>query len=402
MKRLLIFLAFAAGAGLAVWLYLFKTTLPSLAFAGTVRETLVDTLVTNGKAEPAEWVAVRSERDGAVLRVAVQKGQQVAKDAVLVEFDSSAARAEAAAAQARIEQVRAELAVIDAGGRRAELSAIDGSLHKAKLELQTAQREAEALKRLVEKKAATPYELTLTRDRVSQAELEIRSLEQRRGTLVASGDRAVAQARLHDAELAAEAAKYLIAQSVIRAPLSGTVYSLDARSGAFLSPGDVVAHIGKLDRMKVLVYVDEPELGRVRAGMPVVITWDARPGKQWTGSLEKVPTEVAALGTRQVGEVVCLVDNPGQELLPGTNINASIRSQVVENALTIPKETLRRENGQPGVLLLESDHVVWRPVKLGASSITRIQVTEGLREGDRVALPTERPLKSGDKVQAAK
>ena len=396
------FLVFAAGAALAVWLYLFKTTPPSIAFAGTMRETLVDTLVTNGKAEPAEWVAVRSERDGAVLRVDVQKGQPVAKDAVLVEFDSSAARAEAAAAQARIEQVRAELAVIDAGGRRAELSAIDGSLHKAKLELQTAQREAEALKRLVEKKAATPYELTLARDRVSQAELEIRSLEQRRGTLVASGDRAVAQARLHDAELAAEAAKHLIAQSVIRAPLSGTVYSLDARGGAFLSPGDVVAHIGKLDRMKVLVYVDEPELGRVRAGMPVVITWDARPGKQWTGSLEKVPTEVAALGTRQVGEVVCLVDNPGQELLPGTNINASIRSQVVENALTIPKETLRRENGQPGVLLLESDHVVWRPVKLGASSITRIQVTEGLREGDRVALPTERPLKSGDKVQAAK
>jgi HlyD family secretion protein len=402
LKKLLVFLAVAAGAGLAVWLYLFKTTPPSIAFAGAVRETLVDTLVTNGKAEPAEWIAVRSERDGAVLRVAVQKGQQIAKDAVLVEFDSSAARAEAAAAQARIEQARAELAVIEAGGRHAELSAIDGSLHKAKLELQTAQREVETLQRLVEKKAATPYELTLARDRVSQAQVEIRSLEQRRGTLVASGDRAVAQARLHDAELAAEAAKHMIAQSVIRAPLSGTVYSLDARSGAFLSPGDVVAHIGKLDHMKVLVYVDEPELGRVRAGMPVVITWDARPGKQWAGSLEKVPTEVAALGTRQVGEVVCLVDNPGRELLPGTNINASIRSQVVENALTIPKETLRRENGQPGVLLLEGDHVAWRPVKLGASSVTRIQVTEGLREGDRVALPTEKPLKSGDKVQAAK
>ncbi len=146
-----------------------------------------------------------------------------------------------------------------------------------------------------------------------------------------------------------------------------------------MNPGDAVASVGKLDRMRVLVYVDEPELGRVRAGMPVVITWDARSGKQWTGTVDKVPTEIITLGTRQVGEVVCMVDNPGQELLPGTNVNAAIRSQVVENALTIPKETLRRENDQSGVLLLEGDHLTWRPVKLGASSVTRIQVLEGLK-----------------------
>jgi multidrug efflux pump subunit AcrA (membrane-fusion protein) len=135
--------------------------------------------------------------------------------------------------------------------------------------------------------------------------------------------------------------------------------------------------------------------------MPVTVTWDAKAGKEWKGSVEKVPTEITSIGTRQVGEVVCNVDNPDRELLPGTNINAAIRSREVENALAVPKEALRRENGQTGVLVLEGDHLVWRPVQTGISSITRSQVTGALKEGDMVLLPTERPLKSGDKVKPA-
>jgi multidrug efflux pump subunit AcrA (membrane-fusion protein) len=165
--------------------------------------------------------------------------------------------------------------------------------------------------------------------------------------------------------------------------------------------GVKVASVGKLDRMKVTVYVDEPELGRVREGMPVTVTWDAKPGKEWKGTVEKVPTEITSIGTRQVGEVVCNIDNPDRELLPGTNINAALTSRVVENALAVPKEALRRENGQTGVLGLERERLVWRPAQTGISSITRSQVTGALKEGDLVLLPTDRPLKAGDKVKPA-
>jgi hypothetical protein len=42
--------------------------------------------------------------------------------------------------------------------------------------------------------------------------------------------------------------------------------------------------------------------------------------------------------------------------------------------------------------------VVWRPVKLGVSSYIKTEVISGLAEGDSVALPTEKPLKAGSKV----
>ena len=112
-----------------------------------------------------------------------------------------------------------------------------------------------------------------------------------------------------------------------------------------------IASIGKLNPGRVRVYVDEPELGRVSPGETVRITWDALPGKEWMGVVEKRPTEVIALGTRQVGEVLCTVDNPMRELVPGNNVNAFILTQVVNNALTIPKAAVRRDGGI-GVFIL--------------------------------------------------
>jgi HlyD family secretion protein len=132
----------------------------------------------------------------------------------------------------------------------------------------------------------------------------------------------------------------------------------------------------------------------------VSVTWDALPGREWRGTVEKMPTQIVALGSRQVGEVLCRIDNPDQRLLPQTNINAQIRTNVAENALTIPKEVLRRENGETGVFTLQGpDNTVrWQAVKLGTASVTRLEVVSGLGEDRLVALPTDVPLQTGMRV----
>jgi multidrug efflux pump subunit AcrA (membrane-fusion protein) len=181
--------------------------------------------------------------------------------------------------------------------------------------------------------------------------------------------------------------------------MSGILYQLDIRQGAYLNPGDLVGSIGRLNQLRVIVYVDEPDLGRVAKAMPVTISWDALPGRQWKGTVEKLPTQIVPLGTRQVGEVICVIENPDLTLVPGTNVNAEIRSQVVENALAIPKESIRRQGTESGVLKLQGERVVWHPLKLGTASVNRAQVTEGLSEGDFVAMPVDRPLKANDAVR---
>jgi hypothetical protein len=73
---------------------------------------------------------------------------------------------------------------------------------------------------------------------------------------------------------------------------------------------------------------------------------------------------------------------------------------VVENALAIPKETLRHDAQGDYVFALKGDTIERRAVKKGVSSLTMVQVADGLSDADAVALPTEIPLKAGDRVSA--
>jgi HlyD family secretion protein len=399
MKRLLWILPLIVIGGGAWWVQTLRNAPPEVAFTKAVRERLVSTLRTNGKVEPLEWRDIRAEREGLVSRLAVAPGQPVARNAVILEFDSTEARAALAAAQSSAAQARIELDVVRAGGRTRDLAELSASMEKLKVDLSIARKEADALRRLVEKKAATQREAEQAEERVTQIQAEIAALEKRRASLVGQADQALAEAKLRDAENSAALALRRIERSAVRAPLAGVVYQLDARTGAYLRPGDLVGRIGVLDRVRVIVYVDEPELGSVRTGLPVTITWDALPGKQWLGTVEKLPTQIVPLGSRQVGEVHCIIANEDGRLLPSTNINAEIRLNVVENAVAIPKEVLRRERDVSGVYLLNGAVVAWRPVRLGVASLTHIQVVEGLREGDLVALPTDTPLRDGTAVR---
>ena len=389
-----------AVAGLLIWGFTRKSTPPDIPFAKVSRGTIISSLSTNGKIEPIEWASARAERPGVVQKIFVVRGQEIKAGAPLVSLDPGAVGNELATAKADITVAQAQQKVLQEGGPQIERTQIENQLSTARANLQNGRKEFDSLQRLVNKQAATRVELDTARQRMEQYEIEIQSLEKRRTALVAPTDLPVTQARLDQAESAATTARRNLSLTLVRAPMAGTLYQFDLRLGSFLNAGDLVANIGKLDQVRVMVYVDEPDLGRVEKGMQVTFTWDAVPGRKWKGVVDKLPTQVVALGSRQVGEVGCVIENPGHDLLPGTNINAEIQSRVVQNALSIPKEALRREGESTGVFVLSGEKVIWRPLKLGVSSYTKAQVLEGLQDGNSVTLPTDRPLKNQMKVKA--
>ena len=401
MKKALVSLLLAGVAVVIVWGVLRKGDPPKVSFARVKRQTLVSTLPTNGKVEPWLWQAVRAETGGVVSSAPVEDGQTVAAGAVMAGITDAALQAETDAAQAKLNEARANLATQEAGGKPAEFTDIDNSLARARFDLAQAQKVLASLERLVAQHASTQQEADAAREKVQQSELEIAGLEKRRRSLSSPTEVAAGRARVGDAETALGLARKRAELSVVRAPMAGVVYGREVRPGSYLNAGDLVANVGRMDRLRVRVYVDEPELGRVAVGQPVTITWDALPGRQWHGEVDKKPVAVEALGSRQVGEVVCSIENEGRALIPGTNVNAEIRTAVVENALVIPKEALRHDAQGDYVLALKGGAVERRAVKKGASNIAMVQVVEGLTDGDAVALPSDAPLKAGDRVTAA-
>ncbi len=367
------------------------------------RAMIQSTVSTNGKVEPVEWAAARAETAGVVRSVSVQRGQSVEAGQTLVRLDATQAQSDLAEAEAREQEAQAESTTLGQGGKAATLANLNDSIKSAQTAVEVAQRNYESEQRLLAGQAATKRQVEEAKDALDKAKLQLSAFEDQRRTLVTSSDRSVAQAKLHDAQQAVALARHKVTLGDVTSPIAGTVYQFDLKVGAYLQPGDLVALIGKLDQVKVVVYVDEPDLGRVAMNMRVSITWDARPGQKWWGRVDKLPTEVIALGTRTVGEVSTIIDNPNHDLLPGVTVNATIISEVVENALVIPKGALRTLRGANGVYKLKGKSIAWVPVSTGISDVNNVQILSGLSPGDRVAdrvvEPTDAEMKSGMRVR---
>jgi HlyD family secretion protein len=89
-----------------------------------------------------------------------------------------------------------------------------------------------------------------------------------------------------------------------------------------------------------------------------------------------------------VGEVLVKIDDPDDELLPDTNVNVRATTSSEANALTIPREALRSENGMTYVFKVVGNELQKVPVTTGTLNLTQVAILSGLAEGDMVATGT--------------
>ncbi|MCC6264176.1 MAG: efflux RND transporter periplasmic adaptor subunit [Bryobacterales bacterium] len=398
LRRWIVLLVLVILGVIALFSFL-RSAPPGVPFGKVVREDLVSTLVTNGQVEPQRTEEIRSEESGKVAALLVRQGDRLQAGQPLLHFDANGAQGQIDDAQATLRSAETRLRQLQAGGPPRARAELDASIRAAQLEQEAARREAEALRRLVDGKAATLEELRRQEAEIARVQARLDGLERQRGATVSPAETAEAESAVELARTALAGARRVAAQRTVRSPIAGTLFELAARLGAWLNPGDLVGRVGDLDAVRLSVFVDEPELGKVQIGLPVTIRWDAQPDRTWIGKVDRLPTRVQAFGTRQVGEVLCLIDNPGRELLPGTNVNVEIQTARVEKALVIPKQALRRRLGADGVWKLAGSSIHWQAIKTGISNLTSAQVEEGLAEGDSVVLTYDRELRDGMEVK---
>jgi len=106
---------------------------------------------------------------------------------------------------------------------------------------------------------------------------------------------------------------------------------------------------------------------------------------------------VIHLETRTVGEVLVDLDDPDGELLPDTNVTVTVTTASTANALSIPRDALRMENGKPFVFKIVKDELKRTPVVTGSFNLTQQAILSGLNDGDWVATGTTsgQPLQEG-------
>jgi HlyD family secretion protein len=300
-----------------------------------------------------------------------------------------------------LKSAEAALSAIRKGGTQEEVMTTGTSLAKARTERDSAQRNLDVMRRLQQRGAASAQEVEAAENRLKQVQADVGLLEQKTSKRYSNPEIEKVQAEAAEARATYEAAQNVLRNSNIASPRAGTVYSLPVREGAFVAAGELLVQVADLHKMQVRAFVDEPEIGKLAKGQAVLLGWDAVPGRTWEGQVTRVPATVINKGTRTVGEVVCAVDNKDLKLLPNVNVNVMIASSKQENALTVPREAVLEDNGARFVYQIVQDKLQRKEVKTGISSLTKVEIKQGLDEKSTVALGSVngQALNDGSKVK---
>jgi HlyD family secretion protein len=361
------------------------------------RTTIRSVVSTNGKVEPLQNFEAHAPIGTTVKKLWVKEGDHVKKGQLLVQMNDAEARSAAARALAQIRASQADISAVETGGTQEEVLTLESQLSKARTARDTAQRNLEALQRLQKDGAASAGEVKAAEDQLQKANADFTLLQQKQKDRYSKPEVAKVEAQKSEAQAAYDAAEDTLNQLNIRAPFDGVVYSLPVLQGAYVSPGDLILQEADLSKVRVRAFVDEPDLGRLAAGDPIEVTWDALPGRIWPGTVSAIPTVIKRHETRNVGETTCVVDNHDYKLLPNVNVGVTIVTAEHQNVLTVPREALHQEDSSKYVYQIVDNELHRRDVSISISNLTQVEVTGGIPENAQVALSplNTKPLHDG-------
>ena len=367
-------------------------------------QELVNTVSTNGRVEPVVNYEFHSPLSTTVKAVYVQPGDLVPAGKLLVVLDDVQARARLASAESGVKAAEAAVEAATHNGTQQERQMAAGDVARGRLERDQARRDLDALVKLNSTGAASPGEVAAARQRLESAEASLHASEESAHSRYSPAEVKRAQATLADAEAGLAAARQVVEQASIHAPVAGTVYSLSAGRTEFAEEGKLLLQLADLSHERVRAYFDEPEIGRLAVGQKIQIKWDAKPGRLWSGHIIRTPVTVITYGTRNVGEVLVEIDDRDGGLLPNTNVTVTVTTSSEPNTLSIPREALHSENGKPYVYRIVNSELVRTPVTTGTINLTQVSVLSGLNQGDWVATGTAngQPLQEGIPIKVVR
>ncbi len=183
-------------------------------------------------------------------------------------------------------------------------------------------------------------------------------------------------------------------KTIIRSPISGTVLSITAQQGETVAAGfsaPTLITVADLSRLEVRAYVDETDIGKVKLGQPCEVRVEAFAGKVFKGNVTKIAASSTTKDNVVTYETTIAVSNEEGLLRPDMTADVSVILGEKSNVLLVPSESVHREVTRNVVYLLhankpESERVEVRPVKTGFDDGTKVEVTDGLVEGDTVVV----------------
>jgi membrane fusion protein (multidrug efflux system) len=324
----------------------------------------------SGTLTAQEDAEVAAEVAGRVVATPVERGSRVGANTELIRIAAAEGEAQAAEAQANAAQIEARLGVT-AGQpftveRVAEVANALATVQLARTELARAER--------------LHQQQLLSQSEFDQKKAQTESAE-RQYDVARNG-----AAQQYQALLAARArvtvAQKALADTTVRSPFAGVVGERFVSVGDYVTRGTKVASVVRVDPLRVELTVPEQYVSAVATGRPVTFEVDAYPGETFTGQVRYVSPSVAA-DTRAL-MIEAVVPNAASRLKPGFFATAQIEQANTAPGVVVPATAVRTVSGTARVFVVNGDRAEERIVTAGQAIGERVEITSGLKAGEKV------------------
>jgi HlyD family secretion protein len=364
--------------------------LDSSRIATIERGTMTKSVVATGKIEPITKVEIKSKANGIIEKLMTDVDQVVRAGDVLVELDKENLTAQVREARANLQAAKAALE-----GSEAQLQ--KNRVEAEAPDVEFAKRNYARSQQLFADKLVSPQALDDAKSAVDVAANRRSAAQVQLG--ISKAKVAESTANVAQAQAAVERAEEQLANATIRAPINATVLTRDVEIGSPVSSilnmgsaATLVMTLGDIKQVFVRGKVDEVDIGRVRLGQPARITVETFKDKKFDGKV----TQISPIGTEKDNvttfEVKVSIDNPGNELKANMTANAEIVLQEYPNSLIVPEAAITYDaKRNPTVEIVDPGAKEGRrkvTIKTGVGNGTKTQVLEGLKQGDKVILPS--------------
>lgn len=206
----------------------------------------------------------------------------------------------------------------------------------------------------------------------------------------------LAQAQLTQTQARIEELRITLGNTTIVSPVDGFVGRRNLDPGAFAGANTVILQVVDISTVRMVANLVEKDFKRITQGVQAEVEVDAFPGEKFSGTVSRVaPIFDAATRTASM-EIE--VPNPGFRLKPGMYARVRLTAERKADVLTVPRGSVVDSEGRRGVFLPDGQTAKFQPVTTGIQDTERIEILEGLTEGQRVITTGVLALRDGDRI----
>jgi len=332
---------------------------------------------------------------GKVVEVRVQDGATVAEGELLVRLDDTIARAEVAQAKAALGSAHARVGVVG----RVSSRIAERTVEERASSFDRAERDFQRAKQLHAEGALPDAELDAAQTALDVARSQLAAA---RATLESTspggGEYSATAATATEAQAALAVAEARLAATRIEAPTAGVVLERKVEPGDVVQPGTGLITLLGAGAPRLSAEADEKYLGVASVGQTATAIADAVPDRPFPARLVYVaPAVDPARGTI---ELRFAVPEPPAFLRPELTVSVNLDVARREATVALPLAAIRdAATDQPWALVVAGDRLERRPLRLGIRGDERIEILEGVSEGERVVVASSSVPAAGARVR---